>query len=266
MTGSASLTNRVGSLRLVDWRFKLHRVKTFGRRIGLPQALWYELQWSLRLKTMRVAVRGQRGLFQLRRNNSDIAVFEQVFVDREMDFDLPQPPSFIIDAGANIGLTTAAFARRYPDATVVAVEPSADNLALLRHNCRRLRNVEVIAGGLWHRPCHTRIANPDDPAWLFRLEECEPDAPGAVRAWTVGEIMAHFDRPRVSLLKIDIEGAERRLFAEGPGDWLSAVDHVLVEPHGDAALQAIIVAADQAGCAHRQVAEKVHLSHAPASA
>lgn len=251
---------------MVDWRFKLHRVKTFGRQIGLTQALWYELQWSLRLKQMRVVVRGQRGVFLLRRNNSDIAVFEQVFVDREMDFDLPRPPGFIVDAGANIGLTTAVFARRYPEATVVAVEPSADNLRMLRRNCRGLTNVEVIAGGLWHRPCHTRIANPDGPAWEFQLEECDPDAPGAVRAWTVPEIMARFDRPRVDLLKIDIEGAEEQLFATNADAWLDAVDHVLVEPHGEAALRSILDAAEQAGCEHEQVAEKVHLSHAPVTA
>ena len=38
---------------------------------------------------------------------------------------------------------------------------------------------------------------------------------------------------RVSVLKIDIEGAERELFSVGVNEWLDRVDNIAIELHGE---------------------------------
>ena len=44
--------------------------------------------------------------------------------------------------------------------------------------------------------------------------------------------LTSFDR--ISILKIDIEGSERELFALHSDQWLDRVDNIVVELHGDA--------------------------------
>jgi FkbM family methyltransferase len=40
----------------------------------------------------------------------------------------------IIDAGANIGLATLWFKAQYPKATIISIEPDAENFAVLKEN------------------------------------------------------------------------------------------------------------------------------------
>ena len=53
---------------------------------------------------------------------------------------------------------------------------------------------------------------------------------------TVGNMMARCGVDRVSILKLDIEGAEAELFRDGYGSWIGAVDTFVVELHDDAGL------------------------------
>ena len=56
----------------------------------------------------------------MRAGTSDMWVFDQIFLYKEMETDLGQNISFIIDAGANIGLTSAYLANRFPSAKILA--------------------------------------------------------------------------------------------------------------------------------------------------
>ena len=54
---------------------------------------------------------------------ADVSTFKKIFVWRGYDLHYPFQPRVILDAGANIGLSSIWFARRFPDARVIAVEP-----------------------------------------------------------------------------------------------------------------------------------------------
>jgi FkbM family methyltransferase len=131
----------------------------------------------------------------------------------------------IIDAGANIGLASLWFATMFPEARIYAVEPDEGNLALLRRNVASCRNVVVLPGAVWDRPCEVGIANPDAGAGGFRVAE----GGGDVRAYTIPEIVkAAGDEPFI--VKIDIEGGEDALFRSNT-DWLSAAHLTILELH-----------------------------------
>jgi len=222
----------------MDIAYKLNRVRRWGAAFGLIEAMRFELIWTCGIARVPVRIPGFERPLWLRRGSSDLSVFETVFLDREFDFYKPGRPQLIIDGGANVGFSTAFFAQRFRDATVMAIEPSGENVRMLKTNCAGLNNVTVVEGGLWPVSCRLRIANPQDPAWSFRCEQAPDGAADAFPAFSIEDMIARSGHQRCNLLKLDVEGAEEYLFVE-PGKWLSLVDTLLIEVHGPRALAAI---------------------------
>jgi methylase of polypeptide subunit release factors len=59
---------------------------------------------------------------------------QEIFEDSVYEVGDLGPAPRIVDCGANVGLATAWFVTRHPGASVVALEPEPDALALLRRN------------------------------------------------------------------------------------------------------------------------------------
>ena len=58
-------------------------------------------------------------------------------------------PRVVVDAGANIGLSTVFFANKFPQAKIVAIEPEPSNFAMLRDNVAPYPNVTPVQAALW---------------------------------------------------------------------------------------------------------------------
>ena len=67
----------------------------------------------------------------LRAGTSDLWVFDQIFLYRELEADFGQNVSRIIDAGANIGLASVYLANRFPNAEILSLEVDDENFRLL---------------------------------------------------------------------------------------------------------------------------------------
>ncbi len=123
------------------------------------------------------------------------------------------PGTTVIDVGANIGFFTGRFARWVgAEGHVIAIEPEPVNFTSL---ARRLK-----ASGLADRVDAIRAAA-CEKAGAVRLE-LNPDHPGdhqlgeqgiAVAGVTLDGVAAERGWPNVSLIKIDVQGAERRVLA-----------------------------------------------------
>jgi FkbM family methyltransferase len=243
---------------MVDWQYKLQRIQRWQPVIGLVEAIKFELLWSLSLPRVQIKVPGYPQRFSLRRGGSDISVFETVFVERELDAYLPQTPHLIIDGGANIGLTTAFYAQRYPQARIVAIEPSTENCDCLRQNCASFENVSIVEGGLWTSSGHLRLANPTAEAWSFQCEPATAGSEGAFPAYSVDRIIDDSGIALCDLMKLDIEGAEEQLFASA--GWLQRVNAILVEVHGEAADRAIKAACSEQDFEYSVLGEKLMIT------
>lgn len=163
---------------------------------------------------------------------SDLHALNEVLLAGDYDFDLPRlEPRLVIDGGANVGYASVLFATRWPRARVIAVEPESSNVAMLRRNVSHLPNVEVVPAALWPRSGWLRIANPQAAAWSVRVVEAAHGPGPAVRATTVSELLASCGASVIDLLKLDIEGAERELFAQGADEWLARV--LIIELHDE---------------------------------
>lgn len=165
----------------------------------------------------------------LRPGTTDVLVFRQVFVEREYDVDSGlSNPGLIVDAGANIGLTSIFFALRFPECRIAAIEPSPDNFGLLVKNTRRLGNVAPMRAALWHENGTLEIRDPGRGAWAYQVGESSASSVGTVPATSMAALVA--EHGHVDLLKLDIEGAELNVLSDAES-WIESVSAIVVELH-----------------------------------
>lgn len=169
----------------------------------------------------------------LRSNDgADAFTHSEVFAHRYYQLPLRSAPATILDLGANIGLSAVYFARLFPNSRLACVEPVADNLRLLVRNLK-LNGIkaEVIAAAVdakdgvvvmerGARDYGHKVAEPaSSPASLFE-----------VTGISVPSIMRRMGWSRIGLVKMDIEGHEKALFAHAC-EWLHDVDTLCMEYH-----------------------------------
>ena len=169
----------------------------------------------------------------IRRRTTDLLCLEKVFIADEYNSPFQLSPQVIVDAGANVGMATLFFARQYPQAHVVAIEPESSNFEILKQNCEGIANVTLIRAALWSENRELKIGNPSGEAWAFMVsdEYCSSDNSPRVPAITVPEILHRLNADHIDLLKIDIEGSELELFSNGSEKWLGQVHFIAIELH-----------------------------------
>ena len=139
----------------------------------------------------------------------------------------PESVHTIIDGGANIGITSLYFAARYPQAKIYSVEPLPDNFALLQANVKNEPRIKPLQGCLTGISQHTVPFTTDHPTW----GNCIGDGGITVPALTIDELCRQEGINCIDLLKLDIEGAEKQVLANG--NFLERVRHIIIELHND---------------------------------
>lgn len=174
----------------------------------------------------------------VRADSTDIWVFEQIFKQEEYAplKDLEGVVS-ILDLGANCGMSSTYLLRAFPGARVVAVEPDEDNFGLLRCNLERFKDrATCVRGAVWNTCCSLRISNSTFRGGGASARQVGPVRSGdetLVSGYDVPALMAMAGFERVSLLKVDIEGAEVMLFDESSASWIDRIDNIAIELHDD---------------------------------
>jgi FkbM family methyltransferase len=208
--------------------------------LGIPSLV--RLQLQRRFGTSRLCKLTSRRLkhpVYVRRDTTDVAVFMQIFIDREYRcLDHVRSPSLVIDCGANVGYSSAYFLSRFPDCTVMAVEPDPENFTMLCDNVRPYgTRCRPIRAAVWSQQEKLRL-NQNGEAWATKVESAED---GDVATVTIPELLGLSCRPRISILKIDIESAEYEIFRSSP-EWLDQVDNIVIELHDTPCREAFFAA------------------------
>ncbi len=204
----------------------LHYISHLGLGGGLQAA-----RLHCRTSLVRVRLPGLAHPLWARPNTSDVATFEEVFVARE--YDLPFAdfrPQHVLDLGANIGFASVYFAARWPQARILALEPSRKNLALLTLNTRPWRRITALQGAVWTHPTRLQIANPGAAPNAYRMTETAESLSDAVAAYTVDQLIAHHGCEQIDLVKMDVEGAEAEILRHG-ARWLDRIRVLMIELH-----------------------------------
>jgi len=125
-----------------------------------------------------------------------------------------KPINHVVDVGANIGSTAILFHLAFPDATILALEPSRANYVCLERNIESIPQITPLRVGAYSKKCQLELAMPN--------AEQRPDVVqrqsngGLLSIYGKGEWEETIDVVRlddvvtapVDLLKIDVEGAE----------------------------------------------------------
>lgn len=209
----------------VNFRLLPRYLINFGIFSGL--SCFIQVEW---LKVRKVRVKGLTHRFELRPGTTDAKVFQEVFLFRSYDLAVPNP-KVILDGGGNIGLTSIFFATKYPQAKIYTVEPSDTNYELLLRNVQPYTAITPIHSALWNKDTSLKIKDKNENQWAFTVEESAADDPDAFNAICLASLMKRYDIEYIDILKLDVEGAERELFAENVDYWISRTRCILVELH-----------------------------------
>jgi FkbM family methyltransferase len=189
-------------------------------------------------EVVHVAIPASQFVAQLRSTGSDIAVFQQVFINREYATPcLPDTANVIIDLGANIGLASLFFAEKYRKARIIAIEPDPANLALLARNLAQISSrAAMLPIAIWSDDCELDMTRTDvrgNPLgdWGVQVGHSVQGSSGTVRGCTMRRVIDNFNLKQVDIVKIDIEGAEKELFQSTDLQWLDIVNMIIVETH-----------------------------------
>ena len=166
----------------------------------------------------------------IRTGTSDLAIFDEVVIDHGYRFHLDQAPQVIVDVGANIGMATLWFKKRWPQAEIIAVEPDPANFALLQRNVGGLPGVRTVQAALTPVDGSIGFETEGLRASSFHIRDLKPGEAG-VAAISMRTLMERFGLERIDLLKLDIEGAEKEVFEATDLAWMDQVRTIAVELH-----------------------------------
>jgi FkbM family methyltransferase len=174
----------------------------------------------------------------VRSSSSDLDVVSQVFLEEQYAcLDNRIDVGLVIDCGANVGYSATYFLSRFADCHVVAIEPDAGNYVMLRRNLAPYeRRVTMVHGGVWSRAARLSMAADryrDGREWSRQVRVCEAEDDHDVEGIGIADVLKESGYDRISILKVDVEGAEAVIFADNYESWIEKVDVIAIELHDD---------------------------------
>lgn len=172
-----------------------------------------------------------------RPGSSDLDVFYQIFIDREYaPLCRMREVRLVIDCGANVGYSSTFFLSQFPCCHVIAVEPDSGNFAMLQRNLSAYGSrAELVRAAIWSQTAPLKISRGryrDGREWTVQVRSCESHEEPDFQGVSITSLLTTSGVTRISLLKMDIEGAEAVVFQENI-DWLDRVDVIAIELHDD---------------------------------
>lgn len=169
---------------------------------------------------------------KIRTNTSDLQCLRQVIIDQEYNVDIQPEPKVIIDAGANIGLSSVYFAEKYPDAKIYAIEPDNSNFKQLLENVVEYKNVIPINTGLWHKACILNVYDCGLGEWGIQVSDKQMRGKklSEIHAISIDALIKKYNIKNIDFLKLDIEGSEKNVL-NNASTWIDKVNTMAVETH-----------------------------------
>lgn len=179
--------------------------------------LWFLINdtWKSRLHfSALIAYSGKTHQFYFE-DVGDFELLDEIFLQSAylLHTELEQNP-VILDLGANIGVSTLFFALCWPDAEIHSVEPDPENFRRLCVNTKSLNNIV----------CHNKVVWSDDGMVPFYTNKHRGSSSSmfktsskqhrlTIQASSLSQFMNQISHEKVTLLKIDVEGAEEAIFS-----------------------------------------------------
>ncbi len=182
----------------------------------------------------RLILEGKEICFWLRTYAGDMFIFYEIFLDDAYKIDsiyLKKKNKLnIIDLGANIGLASIFYELSFPESRFFCVEPNPGNIEVLQKNLEALKNRARILVGAADSVSGPKFFDNSKAGWEGRLVETGDQAI-PVNGYSMEDILKRSEFEYVDILKMDIEGAEKAIFACPDLSWLKKVGVLIIELH-----------------------------------
>lgn len=170
----------------------------------------------------------------MRFDSTDYEVFDQVFRRKEYGcMDVVTEPKLIIDAGANIGLTSLYFLNKFPSAHIICVEPDSKNFDILRRNVSLYKDRTILVkSGVWSKDVGLKV-KPSAGESSIQVCEASDNEEAELQAVTIDTLLKDSSFDQIDILKVDIEFAEMEVFGKNYESWLPKVRNIAIELHDE---------------------------------
>lgn len=166
-------------------------------------------------------------------------IYHEIFIEKIYSCQLGNNPT-IIDAGANIGLSTIFFKIKFPDAKIIAFEPHPDTFKLLKLNIEKneIKNVEIHNVALSGKEETIKFFSSSDMPLADigmstikqHVEYFHLKKGNTIEINVPSKKLSTFIEDKVDLLKLDIEGSECEVISE-LDVLLSKINNIIMEYH-----------------------------------
>lgn len=155
---------------------------------------------------------------------------EELFLDEIYKFKSDTETPYIIDCGANMGLSVLYFKRLYPKAEIDAFEPDKNICTLLQKNVDTLfgdQTVRVHEKAIWTEETTLEFFSDGGLSGSMVVDFANTQTSNKIETVDLKKYLTR----NVDFLKIDIEGAENQVIFDLKGH-LKNVKNLFIEYHG----------------------------------
>jgi FkbM family methyltransferase len=194
-------------------------------RLGISRLKMYYLLFSKKASTLRI----KNLTIHFSNGHELLHSLEEIFLNEIYKISFSGQEPFIIDCGANIGLSVLYFKTHFPQSRVVAFEPDTLNFSKLEKNCHEnnLTNVTLFKQAIWTEDTVLDFSNDGSLSSKINTETNTSRTSTKVESRRLRSLLAE----PVSFLKLDIEGAEYEVLKDC-AHHLELVQNMFIEYHG----------------------------------
>lgn len=218
------------------FRRRIRKMRRFLQNVR-PSASWFSIiKYGFTPNGVKVRILVDGVPLTIRKGTPDFRVAASCLGGEFEDLTSTFPRSFsgtIVDAGAYIGASSIAFARAYPYAKVISIEPSKENFNLLLKNTRPYPNVAPLRAALvgverTSVPLFDRQKGP----WGFTTvaDSLDVDQQEILESTPSITLSRLLEEGPIDAMKLDIEGGEKEIF-DNDQDRLARIPYLVVELH-----------------------------------
>lgn len=152
---------------------------------------------------------------------------DEIFSEEVYKFKSNTDAPFILDCGANMGLSILYFKKNYPNSTILAFEPDHKTFNILKENTAHLDGVIIKEEAAWIQDTTLEFFSEGSLAGSVVVDFAHKNDKTSV---TAIDLKKYLNR-KIDFLKIDIEGAENELIFDIKNH-LFHVEKMFLEYHG----------------------------------
>lgn len=162
---------------------------------------------SKRAYTFTLHYRGKRFTLYLQ-HLSDISVLQEVFIDEEYRWQAIEDPKIIIDLGAHFGDTALYYHCQFPEAKIIAVEPSPESFSRLQKHVAGIKNIIPLQVAIGSTNDYIQLHLQKSSLGNSVVERAGTTTSVEVKQITLQTLYDEYSIGQADIVKFDIEGGE----------------------------------------------------------